>query len=363
MDFDSDVLIAGAGPAGMAAALALTASGHSVHIVDKHEHGLGFSRAILVNGSTMSLLEPFGVAGRIAARGRPVQSLAVRGPSGVVLAGHVADPAPGVSRPIGLPQLETEACLREALAERGVVAERPCALVSFTQDSERVSATLESLGAPRPFRCRYLIGADGFHSRVREVLGIGYKILAPDALMYSSDAVMTPPFPEDVNVWLLDEGAAMAFRIGERLIRFAATSRAAFDALGLEPLIEAKTWETDFEAHFAQASAYGAGRVWLAGDAAHVHSPVGGRGMNMGIADGVRLAHAIGDGDFAAYQRERAGVAEPWVRTNVRLTSFAGLPGPLGELARKAVRGALHAAYWVKGESLAQTMFQQMTMG
>lgn len=360
MTFDCDALIAGGGPTGMAAALALHALGHSVRIVDKHAHGLGFSRAILVNSSTLAGLAPFGVADAIAARGRPVETLAFRGPSGVLASGHI-DPAHARGpRPVFLPQLETEDCLREALAARGVEVERPCELVDFAQDAEGVTATLDAAGARRTLRARYLLGADGFHSRVREVLGVPFPALGPDMKMYSADVVMTLPFPEDGCIFMLPEGAGMALRFRDRKVRLAGTSRAVFEALGFPALIEATTWESDFFAHFAIAGRYGEGRVWLAGDAAHVHSPVGGRGMNMGIADGLRLARAVHDGDFAAYAAERRAIADGWVRNNERLTHLVGQTGAPGRMLRLGLRSALRAASLVAGERLAQTMFSKI---
>lgn len=344
----------------MSAALALIALGHSVHIVDKHAHGLDFSRAILVNSSTLAGLAPYGVADAMAARGRQVASLAFRGPSGVLASGHI-DPANATApRPVFLPQLETEACLREALTARGVEVERPCELVGLAQDAEGVTTSLETNGLRRSFRSRLLIGADGFHSRVREALGVPYRTVGADMKMYSADVVMTPPFPEDGCIFLLPEGAGMALRFRDRRVRLAGTSRAVFAALDFDKLIEATTWESDFVAHFALADRYGEDRVWLAGDAAHAHSPVGGRGMNMGIADGLRLARAVHDGDFAGYAAERRGIAEPWVRTNQRLTSLVGATGASGRWLRLGVRSALRAASLVAGERLAQTMFSQI---
>jgi len=363
MQIDSDVLIAGGGPTGMSAALGMIALGHRVHIVDKHAHGLDFSRAILVNSSTLAALAPYGVADTIAARGRQVASLAFRGPSGVLASGDI-DPANATApRPVFLPQLETEACLREALTARGVEVERPCELVGFTQDAEGVTASLETNGVRRSFRSRFLIGADGFHSRVREALRVSFQTVGADMTLYSADVVMTPPFAEDGCIFLLPEGAGMALRFRDRRVRLAATSRAVFAVLGFDKLIEATTWESDFAAHFALADRYGEGRVWLAGDAAHAHSPVGGRGMNMGIADGLRLARAVHDGDFAGYAAERRGIADSWVRTNRRLSQIVSLQGPVGALLRKGIRGALRSLFLLRGEKLVQTLFRQIAAG
>jgi len=360
MPFDCDVLIAGGGPTGMSAALGLAQLGHKVHIVEKHPNGLDFSRAILVNASTLMLLQPSGAAVAIAARGRPVTSLAVRGPSGKILSGDIEPERLDGLRPVFLPQLETEDCLRYALVARGVQVERPCELVGFAQDADGVTAMLEAEGVRRDVRTRYLLGADGYHSRVRDGLNVPFRVMGPDVTMFTADVVMSEPFEEDACVFVLPQGVGVALRFRDRKVRLAWTSRAAYEASGFGPRIEATTWEIDFIAHFAVAERYGEGRVWLAGDAAHVHSPVGGRGMNMGIADGFRLARAVHDGDFAAYARERREIADGWVQTNQRLTSAISLPGLSGRLLRLGVRGALEAASLLAGERLAQTLLRRI---
>lgn len=361
--YDCEILIAGGGPTGMAAALALVDLGHDVRIVDKHAQGLAYSRAILVNSRTLALLEPSGVAQKIVARGQAIHRIAIRGENAIVLAGRIDGSEEKGPRAITLPQLETEACFREALAARGAAVERPCELSGFSQDAEGIAATLAVDGATRIVRSKYLIGADGFHSVARAALGIAFPILPHFTTMYGADAVMTPPFPEDMCIWLIDEGAVIGIRLGDRLVRFAATHRSAFDALGYGALIERKTWESDFEVAFAVAARWGEGRVWIAGDAAHVHSPVGGRGMNMGIADGFSLARAVHDGDFEPYQRERRALAKRWVEINRRMTAFASRQGSIGAAARMAARGALRAAYFLAGESVTQTLFRQVAVG
>jgi len=97
------------------------------------------------------------------------------------------------------------------------------------------------------------------------------------------------------------------------VVRFAATNIETFHALGMADKIERTTWESQFDAYFAQVNISGSGNVWLAGDAAHVHSPIGGREMNMGIADSLRFAQAIIEDDFKTYQSINYKIAQSWL--------------------------------------------------
>ena len=125
ISLDCDVLIAGAGPTGMSAAIALHDFGFKVMIIDRHESGLDFSRAILVNSRALRALKPFGIDEKIGKAEAPFTSMAIRGLRGDILSGAVGDPSPDGIRPISLPQLDTEHCLNEGLSERGLQVERP----------------------------------------------------------------------------------------------------------------------------------------------------------------------------------------------------------------------------------------------
>lgn len=360
---DCDVLIAGAGPTGMSAAIALHDFGFKVIVIDRHESGLDFSRAILVNSSALRALKPFGISDKIQKAGTPFSSMAIRGPHGDLVSGAVGDPASDGIRPISLPQLETERCLNEGLLERGIQVQRPLTLSAFEQTESHVESVVEGPEGTRILRSAYLLGADGAHSIVREGLAIDHHRTPEPLGMYSQDAVLSWDDEPDLVIWILEDGAVMAMRIGKDRVRFAATNRSVFESLGLGSRIQKTTWESDFEVYFAQVDTYGRDRVWIAGDAAHIHSPIGGRGMNMGIADGIRFAEAVRDGDFKGYASDRHQVSGPWVRKNRLFTTLVSDASFKGSAFRRVIRTGYRTASRVLGSKAAQKIFAAMAQG
>ena len=183
-----DVLIVGAGPTGMTAALTLQKLGRQVVIIDKHRSGLDFSRAIVINPDSLDILRQFDVTPMIEKRGIVFSGIQIFKGEKCILnsnIAHLAKPHQSadktVTLPISIAQLETEDCLRQALEKVNIQIERPWALVSLMQDDEGVFATLQSgedASQIRHIRANYLIGADGFHSVTRQQLGINYQHLS-----------------------------------------------------------------------------------------------------------------------------------------------------------------------------------------
>lgn len=360
---ECDVLIAGTGPTGMAAGIALHHYGYKAILIDRHLNGLDFSRAILVNQSALKALAPFGVAEKILQAGIPFTSMAIRGPKGNLLYGQTGDFGQEGIRPTALPQLETERCMMETIKELGITVIRPSKLVSFKQFGDRVESTTEEFSRSRIIVSSYLLGADGAHSLVRQALGIDHRSTTAPLRMYSQDAVISLENEPDLGIWILNTGAAMAMRIGHDRFRFAATSRSTFDELKLGPRIQKTLWESDFDVYFAQVECYGKGRVWIAGDAAHIHSPIGGRGMNMGIADGVRFAEAVRSGDFDSYAAERHQISAAWVKKNRIFTTLISSPSIRGHAFRHFIRGVFLALFKIHGSRAAEKVFSKIAQG
>ncbi|GDX39592.1 hypothetical protein LBMAG20_18070 [Methylocystaceae bacterium] len=147
------------------------------------------------------------------------------------------------------------------------------------------------------------------------------------------------------------------------MVRFAATNIETFHALGMADKIKRTTRKSQFDAYFAQVNTSGSGNVWLASDAAHVHSPIGGCGMNMGIADGLRFAQAIIEDDFKTYQSTSHKIAQSWLAKNKLFTEIMSDNGIKGNIRRLAIRQIFNLLNQIDQEQPARCIFNTIVIG
>ena len=332
---DADVLIAGAGPVGLALAVELVRHGAVCRIVDAQPGADGaFSRATEVHARTLELLDLPGLADEVVAGGIAVARIPFysRGREIAAIDLRVATDSP-FPFSLVLPQSETERILERALGRAGVAIERGRRLVGLDQDGDGVTATLA--GADAPVRACYLVACDGVHSGVREALGIAFEGGEYAGRWAALDAeVQGWPWTDDVvPVYLDHEGFwAMTVPSGRRRLFFlheaagdTPTRAEAQAVLDRHLLDRARVVAVDdalcFQLHHRVAARYRGGRVFLAGDAAHVSTPVAGRNMNVGIQDAFNLAWklalacsgAAAQGVLDSYEAERRPVAQAMV--------------------------------------------------
>lgn len=320
------VLIAGAGPTGLAAALFLTRAGVAVRVVDAAGAPTTTSKALAVNPRSLELLGPTGVADRIRAEGQDISAIRIAREGKVVAAFSPRWDRIAPGRPMTiLPQARTEALLAEALADLGVRAEWDVSLSSLTQDADAVTATLSS---GEVVRAPLLLGADGAHSATRHALNLDFPGDASDTLWELADVEIDGAPRDEARIEFQRAGpiVILPFAGGTfRLIGFGG------DLLSrLPPGWRARevVWRSDFRVSHRMVPTMAVGRVALAGDAAHIHSPIGGRGMNLGIEDAFVFAACAVDalngkpGRLADYARLRQVVDGGWVATSRRLTGF-----------------------------------------
>jgi 2-polyprenyl-6-methoxyphenol hydroxylase-like FAD-dependent oxidoreductase len=338
-DFAADVLICGAGAAGLTLAIDLARRGVSFRLIDKTDDPFRGSRGKGIQPRTQEIFEDLGIIDRIVAVGGPYPpQRAYREDGSYTEAGVIehpeSTPAEPYQIPLMVPQFLTERVMRERLLELGRCVEFGCKLVALEQDKDGVTARLSGKAGDEIFRVRYLVGADGGHSLVRHGLNIGFpgKTLGVRAVV--ADVVLTglgreawhrfnegsmdrqvslcplagtelfqlqAPIPLDGDVDLSAEGlfAMMADRTGRDDIR-----------------IQSVSWASAFSMNARLADRYSVGRVVLVGDAAHTHPPTGGQGLNTSVQDaynlGWKLAAVIdgaSDALLDSYEEERRPVA------------------------------------------------------
>jgi len=333
------VLIVGAGPVGLSTAIELSRRGVQCRIIDRDPpRPESESRATAVHARTLELLASFGVADEILAQSRPLHGISVY--SGGRRLGRATfdgldSPYPFVAM---LPQALTEQILRKRLARSGVEVEAPVELIALEPALDRVHATLrDAQGNEVATDAEWVIGCDGGHSVVRKSMNVGF-VGQPISGAYLMDCRLdwTRGGPEDDGQNYLGPGKDLVLWQNPkgltRIVVSISTQNARWHKdspsielmqsfLDEEPAIGARirevTWSSAFEISNRIATSYRKGRVFLAGDAAHIHDPSGGQGMNVGIQDGQNLAwklaaHLQGSAPeniLDSYERERRPVA------------------------------------------------------
>lgn len=306
----ADVLVVGAGPTGLVLALFLARRGIRVRIIDKTDAPGTTSRALAVQARTLEFYAQIGLADTVVAMGRriPGFSLWVGGRRRARAAlGDIGAGLSPFSYALIFPQDEHEELLVERLRGLGVEVARRTTLIRFEDSGEGVRARLAAVdGTETVCTARFLAGCDGAHSTVREALGIGFPGGTYEHMFYVADVEASgPSVNDDINVDFDRADFVAVFPLKrDGHVRLVGTvrpdtdrlhelawedvSRTAIDHLGMR--VGRVNWFSTYRVHHRVANAFRCGRVFLVGDAAHIHSPVGGQGMNTGIGDAVNLA-------------------------------------------------------------------------
>lgn len=330
----TEVAIVGAGPAGLALAVTLAASGIDFVVLDRLAEGANTSRAAVVHARTLEVLDELGASEELIARGVQVTRFAVRDGSRRLLTvpfEKLPTPHPYT---LMVPQYETESVLLSRLRALGGDVHRPHEVTSVVQDDDGVTLTTST---GQTLRAAYAVGTDGMHSTVREAAGIGFTGSAYAESFVLADVVMDwAPGPSEVSLTFGTSGLTVVAPLPGGHYRVVATVDNAPETPDLafvQQLLDERApglskvtglaWSSRFRVHHRVADHYRAGRMLLAGDAAHVHSPAGGQGMNTGIQDGYALGRAFATGQLDGYEARRRPIAQRVVAFTDRMTRIA----------------------------------------
>lgn len=341
------VLIVGAGPTGLAAALLLTRAGVAVRIIDAAEAPTTTSKALAVNPRTLELLEPTGVAGEILTQGQAVHAIRIAREGRITATLHPdwAKVAPGHPMTI-LPQARTEALLAEALAALGVIPERGLALTGLSQSADAVTATLST---GETVTAALLLGSDGAHSAVRHALNLDFPGDASPLPWQLMDVDIEGAPSDEARIDFQRAGPIVALPFSGGTFRLIGFGGDLLSRLPQGWKAGQIRWQSEFKVSHRMVSTMTVGRVALAGDAAHIHSPVGGRGMNLGIEDAYVFAACAVDvlngepSRLADYSRLRRPIDAAWVKTARSLTAFVADQSPTARLLKRIVPPVLGA--------------------
>lgn len=378
----TDVLVIGAGPAGLAASTALHLLGVDTTVVDFAAGIRTESRAVGVQPRTLEQLARLGAAEPLVKRGLPRTGFVVATRDDVLLRIPYADLATPYPFVLLVPQYETEQVLEDALHGAGGQVLREHRVLSLTPQFDGVEVSIaDPQGRVHAVRARYVIGCDGVHSEVRTGLGVAFEG-EQDAQHYALADVRLTGLEEtpSVRFTFAPAGLLTLSPLPDGAVRLVATvpePSTHYDRETVQRLLDQRGPRTSplrveqvvrssgYHIATRLAERYRAGRVFLAGDAAHTHSPAGGQGMNTGIQDVINLSwklasvlHGTGpDSLLDTYEPERRPTAAGVLRFTAQFTALAELSQPtLMSLRDQLIRAA--AGIPEVPEYLADTMSQ-----
>jgi len=341
----AEVVVVGAGPVGLAVAVGLRLHGHDVVVVDKQAEGANTSRACVIHPRTLEVLEQLGVTKRLVDLGLELEDFAIRAGDRKLIPVGFADLPTAYPFVTMIPQPVTEQVLLERLEELGGSVLRPYAASGLTQTAEGAEITLDSGDV---IKAQYVVAADGMNSTIRELAGLrmpGNTLQISCSLV---DVRVDGGLPVDeVALYFASAGLLVVAPLPDGSFRLVAEVHDAPEHPDLayaqqllvdrgprksHPKVTEVVWGSRFRIHERVADRYRAGRVLLAGDAAHTHSPAGGQGMNLGLRDAVTLADALSralkgdDADLDVYAESCREEAVRVIGLAHRLTRLANVP-------------------------------------
>ncbi len=352
----TQVLIAGAGPVGLTCALVLARHGIQVRIIDEGESPSEHSKALVLWRGSLKALHPYIETSLFRTGRADVRGVQLSSEKAPIAHMSLEDEDRGVVPGIFIPQYDTESCLIEALRERGVEVERGSRLTSFSSAAEGASAQLSTTGGDEEITVPWLIGCDGGHSLIRKTLGLSFEGRSSDRRWLIADVDIDRD--EDIHVLHVVRAAAgmvVCIPISEGRWRIlvdagdgdGGDSPEAPTIEEIQQIIDDRTslgwkirnqyWLTHFKINERQVESYVNGRVLLAGDAAHVHSPAGAQGMNTGIQDAVNLSWKLAmvlkgqapESLMRTYDEERIPVGAAVIKASGLMTRAAMNTSPI----------------------------------
>ncbi|MER8825975.1 FAD-dependent monooxygenase [Mesorhizobium sp. M0938] len=368
----TEVLIIGAGPTGMALSIALHQAGVDHVLIDRLAQGLQSSRAGVIHAQTLESLEPLGVTGRLRELALKLENFAIRDRNRALLKLDFSKLPSRHPHLMMLPQNLTEQVFAERIAVLGGLIHRSVEAKAIARDAHGAHVTVVENGHKKVISARYVVGADGMNSLVRKSTGIEFDGAAYDASFVLADVRLDWPVgPTEVSLFFAPAGLVVVAPLPDGSYRVVATMDDAPEkpeVADIQALLDSRgptrektrvldvAWSSRFRVHHRLVRSYRKDRLFLMGDAAHVHSPAGGQGMNTGIIDAVVLGQLLGDvvngvrpeAELDLYEKLRRPAAQEVLELAGRMTDMALARNPVKRFVRNLALSVLNLNPFLK---------------
>jgi 2-polyprenyl-6-methoxyphenol hydroxylase-like FAD-dependent oxidoreductase len=366
LPLSTEVLIVGAGPTGLALAIRLQKAGIPHMVIDRAATGQNTSRAAVVHAHTLECIADLGVTDSLVSRGLSLPHFVIRDRDRALFHLDFSQLPSRFPFLLMIPQDETERVLESRLQALGGAVRRNARATAFAPHSDAIISTIATPTGDVRVRSRYVVGADGMHSAVRAAAGIEFTGDTYEDSFVLADVEMAWPLGrEEVSLFFSPQGLVVVAPLPNGAYRIVATVESASEnptTADIQSLLAERgprngldrmrnvIWSSRFRVHHRLADAYRQGRFLLMGDAAHVHSPAGGQGMNTGLVDASVLGALLTDiisgrrpeSALEMYGALRRPAAAQVLNLAGRLTDMATVRGPV----RRRVR---NLALWAGG--------------
>lgn len=361
-----DVLVIGAGPVGMTMANELAIQGVDFRIIDKLPERSDKSRALAVHSRTLELLSRHGKIDELMAHSQKINGNQLyinrKLMDGLnVFGSRPAKPDTQYPGAFSISQVNTEGFLEDRLTERGITVERPVTVKSVVQDADVATAILiKEDGSEETVRAKYVVGCDGAHSVVRHSMDVKFEGDAYKQEYITADTMFDWEGHGDKMHLMIGEGLLVMIPLGPDRARIIVSRPTQMDSHELptlddfqkaleqrlpadeKPRLHDPKWLAVYHLHHRCSTKYRDGRLFVAGDAAHIHSPVGGQGMNTGIQDSINLGWKLArvlqgekpDAFLDTYHEERWPVGQHLVTQTDQLFTFLTTNTPIFNMVR-----------------------------
>lgn len=331
-----DILIIGAGPTGLTAACELYRRGFTPRIIDKKDGPSPLSRAVGVNARSLELLEASGITEKLLQRGNKTTQLRIHEGAKTIGTIYVDRLPHRYNFLLALPQNKTEELMIETLESYGGAVEFENKMTALSYDAAQNKAHV-TINDTEEHTYDLVIAADGVRSPVREALNIPFE--GHDYEQHWSIADFeSKNWSSDADLFLLpDGGVRFLIKIGAHRYRLVANQPEALPNMPIDLGVEEIHHTGDFKISVRQAKTYQSDCIYLAGDAAHAHSPAGGRGMNLGIDDACDLAARIAEGNLEGYTTARHPVGKATLEMSENMVKAATASSPIIKIVRRVL--------------------------